>query len=83
MTRDCLRFTIFVPNVADVQIHTAVDSAHMHLVGFPQDFFLQYLSLRLHDPLAFVTFRLLKQIATQQATGVGVTDETLHFTEES
>jgi hypothetical protein len=73
----------FVPNVADVQIHAAVASAHLHLVWFSQGFFLQHLFLHLHDHLAFVTFKLLKQIATQQATGVGVTDETLHFTEES
>jgi hypothetical protein len=62
MTRDGSRFAIFVPNIADVQIHAAVDSAHLHLVGFPQGFLFKLLSLHLHDHLAFVTFKLLKQI---------------------
>jgi hypothetical protein len=83
MKRDRLRFAIFVPNIADVQIHAAVDCAHLHLVGFPQGFFKNinlctcmtiWLSLRSSSSSKF---------ATPAATGVGVIDETLHFSEES
>jgi len=54
----------------------------LHLSDFRKDI-SKHSSSHLHDHLDFVTFKLLKQIATQQATDVGVTDETLHFTEES
>jgi len=39
MTEIACASPIFVPNVAYVQIHAVVDSAHLHLVGFPQGFF--------------------------------------------
>jgi hypothetical protein len=83
MTRKCLRFAIFVPNVADVQTHAAVDSAHLHPAGFPQGFFCNiYLCTCMTIWLSLRSSSSSK-LLTQQATRVGVTDETLHFTEES